>query len=129
VGGRWNSIGHRAVYTAKSIALAVLENLVHMTRQDFPRGYVAVAASIPDELQVLSADDLRRPYGNLSAQALGDQWLDTCDSAVLEVPSVVVPVEHNYLLNPNHAEFNEIVIEMPCHSSLTSDSSIHKGGT
>ncbi|HUE02378.1 MAG TPA: RES family NAD+ phosphorylase [Bryobacteraceae bacterium] len=36
-GGRWNSPG-RAVYMAESIALAVLENLVHMARQDFPRG-------------------------------------------------------------------------------------------
>ena len=44
VGGRWNSSGRAVVYMAESIALAVLENLVHMTRQDFPRGYVCVAA-------------------------------------------------------------------------------------
>ncbi|HZQ55388.1 MAG TPA: RES family NAD+ phosphorylase [Bryobacteraceae bacterium] len=53
VGGRWHSIGHPVVYMAESVALAVLENLVHMTRQDFPRGYVVVAASIPDRLQIL----------------------------------------------------------------------------
>jgi len=39
-GGRWNSSGRAVVHMAESIALAVLENLVHMTRQDFPRGYV-----------------------------------------------------------------------------------------
>jgi RES domain-containing protein len=43
VGSRWNSPGRAVVYMAESIALAVLENLVHMTRQDFPRGYVCVA--------------------------------------------------------------------------------------
>jgi RES domain-containing protein len=48
VGGRWNSSGRAVVYMAESIALAVLENLVHMTRQDFPRGYVCVAAVLPD---------------------------------------------------------------------------------
>ena len=36
-GGRWNSPGRAVVYMAESIALAVVENLVHMTRQDFPR--------------------------------------------------------------------------------------------
>ena len=40
VGGRWNSAGRAVVYMAESIALAVLENLVHMSRQDFPTGYV-----------------------------------------------------------------------------------------
>jgi RES domain-containing protein len=40
VGGRWNSPGRAVVYMAESIALAVLENLVHMTRQDFPHGHV-----------------------------------------------------------------------------------------
>jgi len=44
VGGRWNSPGRAVVYMAESVALAVLENLVHMSRQDFPTGYVCVAA-------------------------------------------------------------------------------------
>jgi RES domain-containing protein len=97
---------------AESIALAVLENLVHMTRQDFPRGYVVMAASIPDGLPVISDDDLRLRYGNLNSEALGDHWIDTCVSAVLRVPSMVVPAEHNYLLNPRHPDFNEIIVEM-----------------
>ena len=51
VGDRWNSPGRAVVYMAESIALAVLENLVHMTRQDFPRGYVCVAAVLPDGIR------------------------------------------------------------------------------
>ena len=46
VGGRWNSPGRTVVYMAESTALAVLENLVHMSRQDFPSGYVCVAAAL-----------------------------------------------------------------------------------
>lgn len=113
VGGRWNSIGHPVVYMAESIALAVLENLVHMTRQDFPRGYVAITASIPDRLQILTDHELRLRHGNLKSEALGDQWIDACASAVLRVASTVVPAEHNYLLNPKHPEFKEIILEMP----------------
>jgi RES domain-containing protein len=71
VGGRWNSIGHSVAYMAESIALAVLGNLVHMTRQDFPRGYVVVAASIPDQIKMLTDDELRLRYGNLGSEALG----------------------------------------------------------
>jgi hypothetical protein len=63
---------------AESIALAVLENLVHMSRQDFPRGYVGVAAFIPGDLPVLTEHDLRlRPdLHDLNAQTLGDRWIE-----------------------------------------------------
>jgi RES domain-containing protein len=101
------------VYMAESIALAVLENLVHMNRQDFPRGYVIVAASIPDSLHVLSDRELRARYGNMRSEILDDLWMDSCASAVLRVSSTVIPAEHNYLLNPRHPEFHQILIEMP----------------
>ena len=59
-GGRWNSPGHAVVYMAQSVALAVLENLVHMSRQDFPSNYVCVAAVIPESVTILTESDLRR---------------------------------------------------------------------
>jgi RES domain-containing protein len=92
VGGRWNSSGRAVVYMAESIALAVLENLVHMTRQDFPRGYVCVAAVLPDGISILSEKDLREQpaLADQSAEQLGDWWLDSRTSAVLQVPSFVI---------------------------------------
>jgi RES domain-containing protein len=73
-GGRWNSSGRAVVYMAESIALAILENLVHMTRQDFPRGYVCVAAVLPDGIGMTHEKDLRtRPeFKDLSTAQLGD---------------------------------------------------------
>jgi len=59
-GGRWNSPGYAVVYMAESIALAVLENLVHVSRQDFPKGYVCVTATIPDGMSVTLESALRR---------------------------------------------------------------------
>ena len=77
---------------AESIALAVIENLVHMPRQDFPRGYVCVAAVLPDGISIIHAQDLRKnpALEDLSTEQLGDWWLDSRTSAVLQVPSFVI---------------------------------------
>jgi RES domain-containing protein len=114
-GGRWNSPGQAVVYMAESIALAVLENLVHMTRQDFPRGYVCVAAVLPDGVSIIHERDLRldRALEGLSEQQLGDWWLDSQMSAILQVPSTVVAGEHNFLLSPVHPEFGRVQVEPP----------------
>ena len=100
---------------AESIALAVLENLVHMSRQDFPTGYVCVAADLPDDLRILSEHELRRRYklNELNSKTLGDWWIDSLTSAVLMVPSTVIPGGSNYLLNPAHQDFSKIAIEPP----------------
>ncbi len=104
-GGRWNSPGRAVVYMASSIPLAVLENLVHLVRQDFPKGYVVVSAVIPEDLEILSlADDAKPPEA-------GDEWFDSQASAVLRVSSVVVSGESNFLLNPAHPDFERIVVE------------------
>jgi RES domain-containing protein len=108
-GGRWNSAGRFVVYMASSISLAVLENLVHMQRADFPAGYVAVEIRVPDDVTILSSEDLD-PSG-LHSVRVGDQWLESGASAVLRVPSAVVPGEFNYLLNPQHPQFERITIQ------------------
>lgn len=113
VGARWNSPGHAVVYMAESISLAVLENLVHMSREDFPTGYVVVGAIIPDTVEILSEEQLRINVGALPPQVLGDRWISGLSSAVLRVSSAVVPHESNYLLNPKHPAFPEIVTEIP----------------
>lgn len=113
VGARWNSPGRPVVYMAESISLAVLENLVHMSREDFPTGYVVVGAILPDTIEILSEEQLRSSFGALSPQLLGDRWIESLSSAVLRVPSAVVPNECNYLLNPRHPAFPEIVLEIP----------------
>ena len=112
-GARWNSPGHAVVYMAESISLAVLENLVHMSRQDFPTGYVVVGATIPDTVEILSEEQLRISFGAIPPQLLGDRWIKGLSSAVLRVPSAVVPNESNYLLNPRHPAFLQVVTEIP----------------
>jgi RES domain-containing protein len=115
VGGRWNSSGRAVIYMAEGISLAVLENLVHMARQDFPRGYVCVPAVLPEGISMVHEKDLRKhpALEDLSTEQLGDWWLDTRTGAVLQVPSFVIAGEHNFLLNPVHSEFARIQVEPP----------------
>ena len=117
--GRWTPKGVRVVYTSGSLALAVLEVLVHLEIRHFPDEMRAVPADVPDGLRVrtLTARDLPRAWETIPApsklQEFGAQWIKSADSAILKVPSAVVPLEWNYLLNPAHREFRRIKLGRP----------------
>jgi RES domain-containing protein len=49
----------------------------------------------------------------LSTRQLGDHWARSSRSAILAVPSVIIPDETNYVLNPAHPDFKRIVIGKP----------------
>ena len=103
-GGRWNSAGRAVVYMAESV------------RQDFPTGYVCVAAVLPDSIAISTERDIRLRFDihrELTSQALGDCWIDSRETAVREVASAIVPGEHNYLLNPAHPDFSRISVDPP----------------
>jgi RES domain-containing protein len=114
-GGRWNSPGTRAVYTAGSIALAMLEMLVHLQDRELLRHYVVFPVTF-DSALVQSANPAmlprtwRRSPAPPSTRRVGDAWVGEGRSAILRVPSAVVPAEWNYLLNPAHPDFAKITI-------------------
>ena len=116
-GGRWNRKGVPMVYTAGSQSLAMLEMLV----QDEPlrARYVMVPATLPRNLKIerVTPDQLPADWRDLGArerlQAIGTDWARRGTSAVLAVPSVVIPTETNYLLNPLHPAFARIEIGKP----------------
>jgi len=116
--GRWHQQGYRVVYAAESEALAVLEVLVHLSSITQVPEYVCVKATIPEPLVVDARDLGPLPTDWVSAEpiqarALGTRWLIEKPSAVLRVPSVVVPRESNYMLNPEHPDFTRIAISRP----------------
>lgn len=118
--GRWNSEGTPIVYTASTLSLAALELLVHADVEDMPAGYVAIPVDIPASVRVESVDipALPKVWRRIApcpreCQALGDAWVASRRTAVLAVPSVVVPMERNYLLNPAHPDFRKLVIGKP----------------
>lgn len=117
-GGRFNSPGTPVVYTSESISLATLELLAKAGRRQRLSGRVVLPVTF-GEHSVIAYDksDLPdgwdgRPYGPASQQ-VGDDWVQSEESLVLRVPSVVVPAEYNYLINPGHPEFEELEIGEP----------------
>jgi RES domain-containing protein len=117
-GGRWNSKGTAMVYTGSSQALAALEMLVHLESADVLKHYRVIPVTIDASLvktldaKTLPANWKRRP-APAAVRALGDAWVASNDSVVLEVPSVVIPDERNYLLNIRHPDFPKPAIGKP----------------
>lgn len=117
-GGRWNSPGVPAVYTSQSAALATLEMLVHVGRGATLPSYILIPCSFPEAL-VTAIDRTKFPRDWRSypapprLQALGDAWIASRSSAILQVPSAIIDTESNYLLNPLHPDFASITIGKP----------------
>lgn len=104
VGGRWNTPGVRAVYTSGSIALAVLEILVH-SPLELPDNMELWQVEIPAEFTRLEhlPDSWRNNRYESEVQELGVAQLT--QSTAIEVPSAVIPQESNYILNPDHPRY------------------------
>ena len=117
-GGRWNSTGVGVVYTSESVALALLETLVHVRRSSVLAEFV-IFACVFDEavIETLAVTKLPRDWRAYPAppvlREIGDEWAHSGRSAVLRVPSVVAGGEFNFLLNPLHADFKRIRISAP----------------
>jgi RES domain-containing protein len=116
LGSRWNSIGVEMVYASTSRALAVLEMLVHVARNNSARDAVFIPIEIPDSL-VSGLPDLPDgwndfPYRTASRQ-IGDRWIEKGSSLAMLVPSAILPAERNILINPAHADFDQIRVGEP----------------
>ena len=112
-GGRWNSPGTPVVYTSQSAALATLELLLHLGQGSILAAYVLIPCTF-DEAVVSRLDRKRLPRNWRSypappeLQLIGDEWVKSGGSAVLEVPSAVIDTDSNYLLNPRHVDYQAI---------------------
>jgi RES domain-containing protein len=117
-GGRWNSPGTRLIYTASSASLALLEVLVHHKHSPALPAYSLIRIRFPGNI-VLTLDQSSLPENWRShpspgeTQRIGDEWVFQEESAILAVPSVIVPHELNYVINPEHEDFGEIQIDDP----------------
>ncbi|MEO5924239.1 MAG: RES family NAD+ phosphorylase [Bryobacteraceae bacterium] len=56
---------------------------------------------------------MERPNFSGVTQGLGSRWAAGKVTAVMSVPSAVIPHERNYLLNPAHPDFAKIKFKRP----------------
>ncbi len=115
-GGRWNERGTAVVYLGGTLSLAALETFVHLSVADARLTFVAIEVVVPDGIRIGQL-----PSGHLPAswrtepppietKAIGSKWAHSGETLLLRVPSVIVPRESNYLLNPAHADFSRLKI-------------------
>lgn len=121
-GGRWNSRGTRTVYMSATLSLAALETLVHLN-PPVAFKYVAIPIEFDEALvETFATSDLPADWNEEppppSTAEIGDRWVRESRSAVLELPSVIIPAEPNYLLNPAHSDFKRIRIGKPAPFSF-----------
>jgi RES domain-containing protein len=109
-GGRWNRPGVAIVYASESLSLSALELLVHLEWAALLTQYVVHRVEFPESaVEVLLARSLPAGWRESPAlpalQEIGTRWARSQRSAVLRVPSAVIPPESNFLLNPDHPSF------------------------
>jgi RES domain-containing protein len=110
-GARWNSQNIRMLYTGEYISLCILESLVHLRNQDIPVRQYLLTIQIPDgEHQDILVTKLKSNWQQHTSysQWIGDQFISGGQRLILKVPSVVVPQEHNFLINPLHKDFKKV---------------------
>lgn len=117
--GRWNLRGDSLIYASPTLSLAALEAFVNLNAAKVPTDLVAIPGSIPDEVprERWEVSSLPRNWRDrslpLSLQQLGSAWIRSRRTAVLLVPSAIIPEEFNTLLNPAHPEFHELQVGRP----------------
>lgn len=112
--GRWNSAGNRVLYTAESIPLAFLENMVRRQGVGFNGDFQIMFISLPDpvSMEVVSIADLnptwRDPNDYSACLPIGDKWFQQAQSLALKVPSAVLPEASNYVINTVHPDYSKV---------------------
>lgn len=117
-GGRFNRRGTAVVYTSGTLSLAVLEVLTQLVGYEDLLDYVAIPARFDEQhVKALEVADLPENWRRLpapqSTKVLGTAWATSRETLVLRVPSVVLPAEHNYLINPLHPDMERVEMGEP----------------
>ena len=82
--------------------------------EDLPSHYQLLGVEVPDSAAITALGENELPAGwrqqLLLTRARGDDWLRAGATALLRVPSAIVPEAANYLLNPAHPDAARIGI-------------------
>jgi RES domain-containing protein len=109
--GRWSSAGNKAIYTAESIPLAFLENMIRRQGIGFNKDFKIMFIEIPDTTQMANInvpqlEEGWRDFHDYSkCQPMGDVWYNEGKALTLKIPSAILPESYNYVINSEHADY------------------------
>ena len=113
---RWNLKGQHVLYTGSSRSLSTLELVVHTGAVRPLISYKVMIISIADDdylTKQIQLNDLPAQWRSLAAysalQTIGSEWYNARASLILKVPSAVIPLEYNYIINTEHPDFSDKV--------------------
>lgn len=115
-GGRWNQIGTRAVYCSENRALALLEYYIHSDNVALlPKDILLAEIEIPDDLPILTLNKMpdrwkQYPYSSRTTNVFTN-YVNRGDFFALKVPSTIIPMENNIILNPLYTGFGKVNIK------------------
>jgi RES domain-containing protein len=118
-GSRWTPRGLPAVFASATLSLAALERFVHTDPDLDPADLVTVEIEIKanTRFESVAVSDLPPNWREYPAPAqlasIGERWLRETRTMALSVPSVVIPRERNFIINPAHADFGRLTVASP----------------
>ena len=109
---RWNSADVQVAYGSEHLALSALELLTYWGHYPNMRGYQLFTLDIGLEHteDVLHRNPTIDPRDYSQTRRYGDTWVEEARSLALKVPSVVLPLSFNYLINPKHSTFDPAAV-------------------
>jgi RES domain-containing protein len=113
---RWNKDNQFVLYTSQSRSLATLESIVHKSAITSALKYKTMVISIKENERLytrISLKDMPSKWRSIESysllQDIGSDWYVNNKSLILQIPSVVIPQEFNYIINTNHLDFKSSV--------------------
>ncbi len=112
-GGRWNAVNDACLYSSEHISLAILEKFVHAAAKEDMSNLALLAIDIPDDADNLLHVDEVKLNQNWKNEIVYTQWIGgqiLADLSILafSVPSLLVPTERNYVINPKALQFKKL---------------------
>lgn len=116
-GGRWNSIGNAMLYTSCTPSLSMLEFACNASgiAKTIKTSLLTLKLDGKFKIDELSVNDLPTNWQQVPApdslKIIGNNWLNSNKTLMMKVPSAVMPIEFNFLINPLHKDFSKLNID------------------
>ena len=115
-GGRWNKKGMAMLYFSDSLSTCLLEILVHLDFKYLSDDFGYMEVDIPDNLidSRLKLKDLDSDWRDSPPRSTtinyGVNFLKVNKKLALKVPSAILPIASNILVNPRNKDIGKIKV-------------------